>query len=78
MPMNWKFISGVALGMAIGLGCRMAGIPSPAPTAFVGALLVLAMTCGYALADRFLAQRAAKNLGHCGGPSGRVGRRGDA
>ncbi len=78
MPMNWKFISGVALGVAIGLGCRMAGIPSPAPTAFVGALLVLAMTCGYALADRFLAQRAAKNLGHCGRPGGRVGRQGDA
>lgn len=78
MPMDWKFISGVALGVAIGLGCRMAGIPSPAPTALVGALLVLAMTCGYALADRFLAQRAAKNLGHCGGPSGRVGGQGDA
>ncbi|MCF5964953.1 xapx domain-containing protein, partial [Xanthomonas perforans] len=27
--MNWKFISGVALGVAIGFGCRVAGIPSP-------------------------------------------------
>ncbi|MCF5964613.1 xapx domain-containing protein, partial [Xanthomonas perforans] len=32
----------------------------------------------YALADHFLARRAARNLEHCGGPSGRVGRQGDA
>ncbi|CAD2246829.1 DUF1427 family protein [Xanthomonas arboricola] len=74
--MDWKFISGVALGVAIGFGCRAAGIPSPAPTAFVGALLVLAMTCGYVLADRFLARRVARNLVHCGGPSGRTARQG--
>jgi XapX domain-containing protein len=77
MPVNWKFISGVVLGVAIGFGCRAAGIPSPAPTAFVGALLVLAMTCGYALADRFLARRAANNLVHCGGPSGRAAGQGE-
>ncbi|MCC4586356.1 DUF1427 family protein [Xanthomonas melonis] len=76
--MNWKLVIGLALGMAIGSGCRIAGIPSPAPTAFVGALLVLAMTCGYVLADRFMARRAARNLRHCGGPSGRPPGQGEA
>lgn len=70
MVVNWKLVVGLVLGMAIGFGCRAAGIPSPAPTALVGALLVLAMTCGYAFAGRFLARRAARNLRHCGGPVG--------
>ncbi|NYI19995.1 XapX domain-containing protein [Xanthomonas arboricola] len=78
MAVNWKFIGGVVLGVAIGVGCRAAGIPSPAPTAFVGALLVLAMTCGYAVADQFLGRRAARHLTHCGGPSGRSAGQGDA
>ncbi len=37
-----------------------------------------AVVWGIALADRFLARHAARNLRHCGGPSGRVGRQGDA
>lgn len=68
---DWKFALGALLGIAIGVGCRLLGIPSPAPPALVGALLVVAMTSGYVLADRFIARREARNVAHCGGPSGR-------
>ncbi len=71
MRMALKFAASLVLGVAIGFGCRVMGIPSPAPTALVGALLVLAMTCGYSLADRWLARRATRQHVHCGGPSGR-------
>ena len=69
--MNWKFAIGVALGFAIGFGCAALGIPSPTPPVLAGALLVVTMTAGYLLADRFLAKRAATQAPHCGGPDGR-------
>ncbi len=69
--MNPRFLIGLLLGTVIGFGCRALGMPSPAPPALVGALLVVAMTVGYTLADRFLARRAASTLAHCGGPTGR-------
>ncbi len=68
--MNAKFLIGLALGFGIGFGCYLLGIPSPAPPVLVGALLVVAMTCGYQLADRFLARRAAATVIDCGGPTG--------
>lgn len=68
--MSGRFIIGLLLGFAIGLGCRWMGIPSPAPPALVGALLVVAMTAGYLIADRFLARRHATQARHCGGPTG--------
>jgi len=75
--MNWKFFAGILLGFGIGFGCRAFGIPSPAPPVLVGALLVVAMTSGYILADRFLAQREARHRCDCGGPTGRSARSGD-
>lgn len=42
-----KITLGFLLAFAIGVTCRLAGIPVPAPTAIVGALLVVAMTAGY-------------------------------
>jgi XapX domain-containing protein len=68
--MNLKFLIGVLLGFGIGFGCWLLGIPSPAPPVLVGALLVVAMTCGYQLADRYLARRQAASLADCGGPTG--------
>lgn len=68
--MHWKLLIGLALGLAIGIGCRALGIPSPAPPALLGAVLVVAMTSGYVFADRFLARRAARHTEHCGGPTG--------
>lgn len=46
--------AGFALAFAIGFACRLTGIPSPAPPAISGALLVVAMTAGYLLTDQWL------------------------
>jgi len=64
-----KSLFGLALAFAIGFACRAFGIPSPAPPVIVGALLVVAMTTGYLLVDRFMAQPAVRAV-DCGGPSG--------
>jgi XapX domain-containing protein len=66
-----RLLAGIGLGFGIGLGCRLSGTPVPAPPVLVGALLVVAMTCGYLLADRRLAARPAQQTGNCGGPDGR-------
>jgi XapX domain-containing protein len=52
-----KILLGLMLATSIGILCRLAGIPVPAPPAVVGALLVLSMTLGYLAADRWLARR---------------------
>ncbi len=64
-----KTALGIAIAFATGFICRAFGIPSPAPPVLTGALLVLAMTIGYAIADRLIATRAA-NSRNCAGPSG--------
>jgi len=38
---------GILLALLIGAGCRLFGIPLPAPPTIQGALLVLAMTAGF-------------------------------
>jgi XapX domain-containing protein len=48
-------LTGLALGFAIGLGCRWFDLPLPAPPRLVGALLVVAMTVGFVGADALLA-----------------------
>ena len=58
-----KALIGLLLAFAIGAFCRYAGVPVPAPPVIEGALLVLAMTAGYIIADKI-----AKHL--CGGPTG--------
>jgi XapX domain-containing protein len=65
-----KVVLRILLGFIIGAGCRAFLIPAPAPPAVVGALLVLAMTMGYLVADRYLARRAATTRHLCGGPTG--------
>lgn len=42
-----RIIVGLGVGFGIGVGTRWLGIPSPAPQAITGALLVLSMTVGY-------------------------------
>ena len=68
-----KVALGFLLALAIGVDCRLAGIPLPAPPMLIGALLVLAMTLGYAVTDRFAAQSETKSEPLCGGPSGQAG-----
>ncbi|MCL1075546.1 DUF1427 family protein [Shewanella dokdonensis] len=65
-----KIVLGLLLGFVIGIGCRLAEIPLPAPPALVGALLVLAMTLGYSLVDRVAPHREAEQRKNCGGPNG--------
>jgi XapX domain-containing protein len=65
-----KATIGLVLAFALGFSCRAFGIPSPAPPVVVGALLVMAMTTGYVLVDRYAAARPARHKADCGGPSG--------
>lgn len=51
-----KIILGFVLAFAIGAVCRLARIPSPAPNALLGSLLVVAMSVGYIAAERALAR----------------------
>lgn len=44
-------LAGIAIGLAIGGGCRWFDVPLPAPPRLVGALLVVAMTLGFLGAD---------------------------
>ncbi len=65
-----KTVLGLALALAIGIACRLAGIPLPAPPVLIGALLVLAMTAGYVLVDAYAPDRRADSKPLCGGPNG--------
>ncbi len=58
-----KSAVGIVVAFALGFACRHFGIPSPAPPALTGALLVLAMTLGYTATDRLLAARAQRGRG---------------
>ena len=49
-----KIIIAFLIAFSIGAGTRIAKIPSLAPQAIVGALLVVAMSVGYTLADHYL------------------------
>ncbi|MEM1432501.1 MAG: DUF1427 family protein [Pseudomonadota bacterium] len=51
-------ILGIALGLAIGAGCRWFDLPLPAPPRLVGALLVVCMSAGFIVTDF-----AARSLG---------------
>ena len=68
-----KILISMLLALGIGILCRLAGIPVPAPPAIVGALLVLSMTVGYLLAGRFAGDRPKDNEPLCGGPTGAAG-----
>jgi len=65
-----KIALGFFLAMAIGMICRLAGIPVPAPPALVGALLVVAMTTGYIVMGRYATRRSSSHQHLCGGPTG--------
>jgi XapX domain-containing protein len=67
---NHKTWLGFALAFGIGAVCRAMGIPLPAPPVLIGALLVVAMTTGYVLTDRYAAHRVATQKSRCGGPTG--------
>ena len=57
-----RLILGFALAFPIGAVCRLARIPSPAPNALLGSLLVVAMSVGYIAVERALARRTHSSL----------------
>ena len=65
-----KAALGLLLALVIGIACRLASIPLPAPPVLIGALLVLAMTLGYVVTDQLATHQEAKLKALCGGPSG--------
>lgn len=67
---NVKVAIGLVIGFSIGALCRMLEIPSPAPTLLAGALLVVAMSLGYVVTDRWCSKRSADSRRFCGGPDG--------
>lgn len=70
-----KIILGFVVALAIGVFCRLALVPLPAPPVLIGALLVVAMTLGYVTTDRLARHREAKHREVCGGPSGSTANR---
>ncbi len=66
--MNYRLILGYLLAAAIGIVCRIANIPLPAPPALVGALVVVSMTTGYILMNKVLIENQATQTEHFGGP----------
>jgi XapX domain-containing protein len=52
-----RLIFGFVLAFAIGAACCLARIPSPAPNALLGSLLVVAMSTGYIVAEQALARQ---------------------
>ena len=54
-----KIAISLAIGLAIGAGCRVFDIPVPSPPTIVGVLLILSITVGYMTADRLLTARSA-------------------
>jgi len=57
-----RLIFGFLLAFGIGAVCRLARIPSPAPNAIVGALLVVSMSTGYVLTDIWLARSSKATI----------------
>jgi XapX domain-containing protein len=67
-----KFLMGIVVSFLIGAGCRYFDIPAPGPSAIPGALLVLAVTVGYATTDKLFQRRGqvVRSAPLCGGPAG--------
>jgi len=67
-----KFAIGLAISFAVGVFCRYFDIPVGSPPVIPGAVLVLAMTLGYASANTLLNRRnQPSTTSHlCGGPTG--------
>jgi XapX domain-containing protein len=66
-----KILLGFLLAFGIGAVCRFAGIPSPAPNAILGSLLVVSMSLGYVGAGQYL-HRSRSTSSHLVTPSATV------
>ncbi len=57
-----RLVFGFLLAFGIGIFCRLIRIPSPAPQAIIGSLLVVAMSTGYVVADRLMDRKSRPTL----------------
>ncbi len=55
-----RLLVSAVLAFGIGVACNFAAIPLPAPTALIGAVLVLALTVGYLGTDYLLSTRRSR------------------
>jgi XapX domain-containing protein len=53
-----RLVFGFLLAFGIGIFCRVARIPSPAPQAIIGSLLIVAMSTGFVVADWLMDRRS--------------------
>ena len=53
-----KFVIGLLVSFLVGAGCRYFELPAPAPPMLQGAMLVVAMTLGFALTDKAMSNSA--------------------
>jgi XapX domain-containing protein len=67
-----RFVIGLLVSLAVGVGCRYFNIPVPSPPVVPGAVLVLAMTIGYSSTNALLNRKGnlATTAHLCGGPTG--------
>lgn len=65
-----KILIAFVVAFGIGAGSRWTGVPSLAPQAIVGALLIVAMSTGWITADRFLTQKQPVAVVHVSRPEG--------
>lgn len=52
-----RLLIAYVLAFGVGMFCRYFEIPAPAPPVLPGALLVVAMTLGYAMGDKILPKK---------------------
>lgn len=67
-----RFIIGLIVSFAVGVGCRYIDIPVGSPAVLPGAFIVLAMTAGYSWTNQVLNARSksATTIHLCDGPTG--------
>ena len=67
-----KFVLGILISFAVGVGCRFFDIPVGSPPVVPGAILLLAMTLGYSSMNAVLNKRnqPALRSGLCGETTG--------
>lgn len=75
-----KFIVGLVISFAVGVGCRYFDVPVGSPAVLPGAFIVLAMTAGYSWTNQILnaKSKSATTTHLCGGPTGRSAAQGRA
>ena len=54
--MLWRYLTGFLVALFLGAFCRYMKIPSPAPQALYGSLLVVSVTIGYLAVDYWLSR----------------------